>query len=285
MRPIAAALLALASGLTPCLASALPPGAEALPGTAVAFRKHEIGVALANRTLPSVADGKRLPVLQEGRVSVIVFVRTGQDHSQSALRQLAELEREMDGRSVRFAAIVSDTEPRDEVRALVSAAGIRMPVLVDEADALYGELGVAMHPSAGVFGKDRRLVGFQPFRKINYLDAMRGQVRLALGEIDQAALARILDPAAAPVASGGRAHARLKLARTLLAAGLVEQGIENARAAIAIDPELADAHAVLAEALAKGGRCDESARELVAARRLARGADVPAPACSARAAR
>jgi hypothetical protein len=250
--------------------------------TALAFRRHEIGVPLANRNLPSI-DGKRTPILAEGKVSVIVFARTGQERSETVLRQLAQLEGEVAAKPVRFAVIFSDTEAKDDVRALVQATGVKMPVLVDEADALYGELGVAMHPSAGIFGKDRKLVGFQPFRQINYLDAMRGRVRFALGEIDEAALASILDPPATPLSTGGsRAKARLKLARTLLASGMVDAAIENARAGIALEPELPDAHVALAEALAKGGRCDESAREIAAARRLPGGADVRSPPCPAR---
>jgi hypothetical protein len=251
--------------------------------TAVAFRRHEVGVPLANRNLASI-DGKRIPILADGKVSVIVFARTGQERSETVLRQLAQLEGEVAAKPVRLVLIFSDTESKDDVRALVQATGVKMPVLVDEADALYGDLGVAMHPSAGIFGKDRKLVGFQPFRQINYLDAMRGRVRFALGEIDEAALATILDPPPTPLLStgGGRAKARLKLARTLLASGMVDGAIENARAGIALEPELADAHVALAEALAKGGKCDESAREIAAARRLPGGADVHAPPCPAR---
>lgn len=268
MRPIAAALALLSSGV--------------VSPTAVAFRRHEVGVRLENRNLPSI-DGKRTPILADGKVSVIVFARTDQERSEKVLRQLAQLESEVAAKPVRFVLIFSDTDPKDDVRALAQATGVKMPLLVDEGDALYGELGVAMHPSAGIFAKDRRLVGFQPFRQINYLDAMRGRVRLALGEIDEAALASILDPPATPLSTGGgRAKARLKLARTLLASGMVDAAIENARAAIALEPDLPDAHVALAEALAKGGRCDESAQEIAAARRLSAGADVPAPPCARR---
>ncbi len=248
---------------------------------AAAFRNVTNGAPISDRTMRTL-DGKRAPLLQADKVNVIVFVRTGQDHSESALRQLAQLAREVEAKPVRFAAIVSDGEPPEEVRKLAEACGGRMPILVDDQDALYGELGVAMHPSTGIIAKDRRLVGFQPFRKVNFLDAMRGQVKLALGEIDEAALAKILDPGVSSAPAGGRARARLKLARTLLAAGSVDAAIENARAGIALEPELGDAHLALAEALAKGGRCEDSVREVAAARRLAADAAIAAPPCPAR---
>jgi hypothetical protein len=270
VRPLAAVPLVIAGLL------------EASPATA--FRHLAPGAQVPTHTLPAMGGG-RAALVADRKVSVFVFVRTGQDHSESALRQLAALERELEleRKPVRFVAVVSDTEPPDDVRSLMAASGTRMPVLVDPGDAVYGELGVALHPSVGIVRRDGRLSGFQPFRKVNFLDAMRGQVRLALGEIDQAELARILDPPAAPVATeGGRARARMKLARTLLAAGAVEQAIASARAGVALEPDLAETHLTLAETLAKAGRCEESAREADAARRLAPASAAAAPACAGR---
>jgi hypothetical protein len=122
----------------------------------------------------------------------------------------------------------------------------------------------------------------QPFRKINYPTPCAARCSRAR-RIDQAALARILDPPATPVASSGagRAKARLKLARMLLASGMVDAAIENARAGIALEPNLPDAHVTLAAALAKGGLCKEAGQEIAEARRLSADANVPAPACVA----
>jgi hypothetical protein len=260
------------------IATATLLAALTLPGAALAFRKASPGTAIADRILPTV-DGGRAPLLAPGKVNVLVFARTGQEFSERALRQLAELEREVATKPVRMAIVVSDAEPRAEVEAMLREAGLRAPALVDVGDALYGELGVAMTPSAGIVGRDRRLAGFQPFRKVNYLDAMRAQVRYALAEIDQAALARALDPEAAPIASGGRAHARLALGRRLLAAGDASGAAANARAALTLDPASSDAHALLAEALARTGACEEAEREAAAARKLAPSAPAPVLAC------
>lgn len=243
----------------------------AAPEAANGFRNAEPGTPVRDRSMPTI-DGRRAPLLGEGKISVLVFVRTEQEFSEIALRHLTELERELAGKPVRFVAIVSSSEPVAEVSRIAKELGFRMPVLVDEADALYGELGVAMHPSVGIVGRDRKLAAYQAFLKLNYLDAMRAQVQLALGEIDQAAFARVMDPGVQSVQAapgGGRARARLKLARTLLAAGSFEPAVESARAAVALEPELAEAHEVLSEALAKAGRCDDAAREADIARKLA----------------
>jgi hypothetical protein len=253
----------------------------AAPVRGAAFRKVVAGEAIPDRTMPTL-DGKRAPLLPAGKVNVFVFVRTGHDHSESALRQLAQLERELAAKPVRFVVVVSSGEAPDDVARLVQESGLRAPVLVDEDDALYGDLGVAMYPSAGIVRPDRRLSGFQPFRKVNYLDAMRGRVRFALGELDEAGLAKVLDPDAAPIASGGRWHARMSLARKLLRAGDMKGAIANARASLTLDPAQPEAHAVLAEALGKAGECDEAEREAGIAKKLAPSEPAPATGCPPR---
>lgn len=239
---------------------------SASPSSAEAFRDAPIGTPLRNRDLRSI-DGRPTPLFGPARANVFVFVRSGQDHSEQVLRQLAKLDEEVRGKPVRLVALVSGDDPVDDVRALVAATGIKFPVLVDAGDVFYGELGVSLHPSAGIADAHHRLVAYQPFRRLNFLDAMRGRVQLALGEIDEARLAVILDPPAAPT-KVNRAGARLNLARKLLAAGVVDAAIESARAAVAMDPSLAEAHALLAEALARGGKCPEADHEAEEAHRL-----------------
>lgn len=238
------------------------------PSTDLAFRNTRVGDVVQNRKMPTL-DGRTESLLGTRLVSVFVFVRPEHDHSLEALKQMAQLEKELARRPLRFVAVTSDSADREAVRRMIEESGVRMPVLVDVGDALYGELGVALHPVIGVTDERGRLSGYQPFRKINLLDATRGRIQVALQEISEAQLAAILDPPAAPTASGGRAHARLKLARVLLGAGQVDQAIASARAAIAIEPGLAEAHGVLADALARAGQCDESGKERAEAQRLA----------------
>lgn len=264
---------ALAAVLATSLAST-----SSIPFRAEAFRQAAVGSPIADRAMVNL-DGKRASLLAPGKVTVFVFVRTGQDYSEIALRQLAALERELAGKPVRFVAVVSDGEVPAEVQQLARDTGIRMPVLVDRGDAFYGELGVAMYPSAGIVQRDGRLAAFQPFRKVNYLDALRGRVQVALGELDEAGLAKVLDPGIPEKTGSGRAHARVTLGRALLAAGNVEQAIESARAAIALEPGRADAHQLLSAALAKAGQCGEAEREAALARQLAPSTLSPALAC------
>jgi tetratricopeptide (TPR) repeat protein len=236
----------------------------ATPASAQAFREVEVGAQLRNREMPTI-DGKKASLLGTARANVFIFFRSGQEHSTETLAQVARLEAELAGKSVRFVGLVSDADPKEDVVALVRASGVRMPVLVDVGDALYGELGVSLHPSIGIADARGKLVGYQAFRRINLLDILRGRVQVALGELSEEQLAAIIDPAATEVAVN-RAKARMNLARKLLEAGDVDGAIASARSAVALEPARPETHALLAELLAKAGNCDESKREANEAR-------------------
>lgn len=266
MRRYAAVALFLALGVSPI-------------ATAEAFRETAIGMPVKNRKMPTL-DGRTENLLGSAKANVFVFFRSGQDHSEQALHQIAALEKELAGKPVRFVGIVSADDARDAVAAMVREAGVRMPVLLDDKDALYGELGVVLHPSIGIADAQHKLVAYQPFRKLNLLDATRGRIQVVLGELTEAQLSAVLDPPAAPT-SVNRALARVNLARKLLAAGAVDAAVQSARAAVAMEPAHAENHAMLAETLARSGKCDEAAREAAEAKKL--DAAMPAaPACTAK---
>ena len=243
--------------------------ASAFPSEGQAFSNLPLGGTLKNRQLPTL-DGKRAALLGGASANVFVFFRPSQDHSLQTLTQLARLEQELQGKSVHFTAVTSDSYARDEVAAMAREAGIRMPVLIDAGDALYGELGVHLHPVVGIADARGKLVAYQPFLKINMLDVVRGRIQLALGEIGELEMARLVEPPAAAIDLGKRsgAKSRFMLARALLSRGNVEKAIENARAGVELDGTFAPVHAILAKALAAAGQCAEAEQEFAAALRI-----------------
>jgi len=225
-------------------------------GAAEAFRNVRVGDVLDNPTLQAL-EGPAAPLVDPAqRVSVFVFVRPDQDHSREALEQLAACQQELGSRPVRWAAVVSDRHEAARVHELVDGSGFRGPVLFDPGDAVYGSLGVSLHPSAGVAGGDLRLAAYQPFEKLRFAPLVCARVRHALGEIDDDELARIVHPVLAEEddATAG-ARRKIAYARVLLEKGKADRAVEQARAAVEQAPELADAHAVLGDALAASGDC------------------------------
>ncbi len=232
-----------------------------------AFAGVQPGDPIENAELPTL-EGGRATLLGRARVSVFAFFRPRQDHSLELLRQLAGLEKELAGKPVHFAAVVSGTWPAAQVRETVAASGIRMAVLVDEADALYGRMGVRLHPVVGIADERGRLVAYQPFEKINQAEVLRARIRRVLGEIGDAELARALEPARAAMPGEERrqvARRDLNLGRMFLDRRAWQKALDAARKAQERDPSFAGARTLAGQALAGMGRCAEAVAEFDAA--------------------
>jgi hypothetical protein len=253
-------LLAAIAGLALLLASPAAAGAFAI----------EIGEPLPDDELPTLS-GSPTHLLGQARASVFIFVRTGQEASLDALTRLAGLQKQLAGRPVRFVAVASGDEPVAALRAMAKQAGFDGAVLLDRGDALYGKLGVRLHPVVGIGDSQHRLAAYEHFRKVNMEARVLAQVRLLLGEIGQTELALVLEPERAPVDTGEEAKAGLdaRFARKLLEMGMVEQAVARARQAVERAPGLAEPHAVLAAALSAKGDCAGAAKEQQLARAAA----------------
>lgn len=231
-------------------------------------RRVQVGDLVDDAELPTL-DGSRDRLLAKGaRANVFVFFRPAQERSLDTLRDLASCEREFAGKPVRFVGVVSGSWPADDVKAFVREAGTRMPVLVDEGDALYGRLGVRMHPVVGIVDAKRRLAAFEPFRQINYCERVRVRIRAVLGEATEADVARVDQPERAVTRTEeGVARRHLNFARMLHRIAQHEKALEEVRRSLAIAPS-ADAWALEGEILAAQGRCPDALRAFEAASRL-----------------
>ena len=220
--------------------------------------------------LLAVRGGAPRPLCEPGRACVFVFFRPGQDHSEDALARLSRLEAEFANEPVSFAAVASGSFSPSAVASAVLAAGVRMPVLVDEGDRLYGALEVRLYPVVGIAGPDGKLVAWEPFRKVNYGEVIRARVRLALGRITAEEAERAAEPPRASMPGDDpRQVARrdLKLGRMLLERGNAAKALEAARRALSLDPASAAAHALAGRALGALGDCAAARAEVEAALR------------------
>jgi tetratricopeptide (TPR) repeat protein len=164
--------------------------------SALAFANVPLGAVVDNAVLPVLTGGQQ-SFLSDTNVSIFIFFKPGLEHSNQALAQIAQCQQELADQPVHWCAIVSDRSPQAEVEATVAATGLKMPVLIDAGDALYGRLGVVLHPVVGVTDERRRLVAYQPFAKVNYHAFMKAQVQHALKEITDAELDEVMHPQAA----------------------------------------------------------------------------------------
>jgi hypothetical protein len=253
-----------------------PPRGEALglaltvlgTTTAWAFAHAQVGSTIGNVEMPTLAGGKQF-LLSNATATVFLFFKPGQEHSRTTLTQIAACAKDLATQSVHWVAIVSDRFPKAEVEALTNETGLAMPVLIDVGDALYGKLGVALTPVAGITDKDHKLVAYQPFSKINYVEAIRARVRHLLKEITDEQLQAVLQPPAATQGgSASVARRYLKLAEKLLQAKSPDKALENVRKSLENDPALAAAHTLLGQVLLAQSKPDEARKAFTRALEL-----------------
>jgi tetratricopeptide (TPR) repeat protein len=225
------------------------------PTDAAAGAHTPIGATIEAVELASASGGK-LPIAGNASANVLVFFRPDQHAFAGTLEALAACEKELAGRSVRWVALVPARFSARDAKAAAEAAGLRMPVLIDEKDAVHNLVGVAMHPTVAILDGQHRLAQFQPFTKLNFCEAIMARIRRVLGELDDAGLQRALDPSAGSTATASSAARRdLKLAEMLLKSGNLSKALEVAKKGVQNDPSSASAHAMVGRVLAAAGDC------------------------------
>jgi tetratricopeptide (TPR) repeat protein len=247
----------------------LAAGTAAGPVLADADRRVQVGDPVEDVELKTI-DGRKDHLLAKGMAAnVFIFFRPEQDRSLDTLKDMAGCEKEFAAKPVRWVGVVSDSWPIDEVKAFVKEAGVRMPVLVDAGDELYGKLGIRLHPVIGMVDRKGKLAAFEPFRQINYCDRIKVRVKLLLGEATEADVAKVDNPDASPLphSDQGVARRHVNFARMLHQIKQPEKALEEIQKAIAIVPS-AGAYALQGQILATLGKCPDAVRAFDAALKL-----------------
>jgi tetratricopeptide (TPR) repeat protein len=246
LRPLARfALLALLT--------ALPPLARA---------RAEPGSVIQDVELRTIAGGKAHLLSTKAKANVFVFFRTGQDRSLDALKQMAACEKELAGKAIYWAAVVSGSEVPAEVQALVKETGIQMPVLVDDGDVLYDRLGVRLHPMVGIADGKFVLAAMEPYRQIEYCDVIKTRIRMLLGEATAADLDKVVNPEKTALPGADpmkKAQRDVNMARRLYEIGQYKDAVKFANRALEVAP-VAHAFTIMGQAYAKLGKCPEATK-------------------------
>jgi tetratricopeptide (TPR) repeat protein len=231
-------------------------------------RRVQLGDPVEDAELGTLDGGREHLVRAGVAANLVIFFRPAQERSLDALREVAACEKEFASKAVRWVGVVSDSWPADQVKALVRDAGVRMPILVDAGDAVYGRLGVRLHPVVVIVDGAGKLAAFEPFRQINFCERVRIRVKRLLGEATDADVARVDAPERSETHSeAGVAKRHLNYARSLLRVKQYDRALEEVGKAIAAAPSAA-AHALRGEILAAQGDCPKALEAFEAALKL-----------------
>jgi tetratricopeptide (TPR) repeat protein len=218
------------------------------------------GTMIENVELKTLAGGKEKLLSNKVKANIFVFFRPNHERSLDALKQMAACEKEFAGKPVHWVAIVSSTESPDEVRPMVAEAGIKMPVLIDEGDALYNSLEIRLHPMVGVTDAKGKLFAIEQYRQIEYCDIIKARIKIALGEMTEGDLAKIENPEKSIMPGDDpvkKAKRDVNMARRLFEIGKYDKAIESAKKALELAP-VAEGFSLQAISLARLGRCAEA---------------------------
>jgi tetratricopeptide (TPR) repeat protein len=217
-----------------------------------------IGTAVANTEMPTL-DGGKAQVLGNVEADVLVFFRPNQERSLGALRELAQCQNQFSGKSVRWAAIVSSSAPAESVALMLRDSRFAAPVYVDNGDALYASLGLAMHPVLVIVGRDHKVAAFEPFRSVDFCALVSARIRHVLREISDDEMKRALDPPRAAEGGDGQVARRYRaFAAALFKDKNYDKALENVKKSLERDPQLASAHALMGEILLAQHNCAEA---------------------------
>ncbi|HEX9398888.1 MAG TPA: hypothetical protein VF912_02165 [Anaeromyxobacter sp.] len=245
------------------LVAAFPPPAHA---------RAEPGAVLQNVELRTLAGGKAPLLSAKAKANVFVFFRTGQDRSVDALKQMAVCEKELAGKAIYWAAVVSGSETAADVQALVQQTGIKMPVLIDEGDVLYDQLGIRLHPMVGIADGRFVLNAMEPYRQIEYCDVIKTRIKVLLGEATVAQLDKVINPDKSPLPGADpmrKAMRDVNMARRLYEIGQYNDAVKFASKALEVAP-VAHAFTVMGLSYAKLGKCAEASKAFDEAGKLDR---------------
>ncbi|HET6414519.1 MAG TPA: hypothetical protein VFG53_20890 [Anaeromyxobacter sp.] len=238
-----------------------------VPPVAAGFAEQ--GTVIDQAELATIAGGKAALLSTSAKANVLVFFRSDQDHSTDALRELAACEKEL-GPAVHWAALVSGASEPSQAKAAAAGAGIKMPVLLDAGDKLYDKLKVRLHPAVLIADGKGILQVSEPYRQVDFADAVKAQVRFVLGEIDRATRDRALDPQASRMPGEDPMNKALRdvnMAKKMVELGQYDLAVAQAQKALERAP-IPAAYPVLATAYAKLGRCADSRKMLEQAQKL-----------------
>ncbi len=219
---------------------------------AQAFRAAEVGKPAPSLNLLGPA-GARAAFPPTGARAAVLFWRPDQEFSRQALADFDALAATYRKRGMTFWAVAVAGATRADAEKAARALNLGLPVHVDEGKRAEDAYGIVVLPSSGIIGADGTLQFYLPSRNSNYRAMMEARIRLALGELDGAGYVARLRKLGEAVEDLDRARGHVKAGIQLLRAGQAPEAVRELETAVAMQPDLLDAHLELGHARLTAG--------------------------------
>ncbi len=211
----------------------------------------------------SALDGKSISLnAYKGKIVVLVYWRSDQERSIMALKDNKDIFKAYKGKGAQVISLVSDSENRDGVQKIVKDNEIDFPVLVDADRKVYGDYVIRVYPTTVIINKDGKIAYDIAGHSLDYKITLEGNLKLILGEIDEAKLKDMISPHREEQDKALlEAERRYNLALKFTEERLFDQAIDAAKKSIEARPNIARAHVLLGFLLLETKEADKALDE------------------------
>lgn len=210
-------------------------------GAARAFRTVEVGKRAPSLSLLGPA-GTRVPFPTVGSRAAVLFWRPNQEFSRRALADFNALAARYAKRGITFWAVGVAGTTRADADKTARALKLGIPLYVDEGKRAEDAYGIVVLPSTGIIAAEGMLQFYLPSRNSNYRAILEARIQLALGELDGAGYVARLRKLGEPVEDIDRAREHVKAGIRLMRAGQADEAARELETAVAMQPDLLEAH-------------------------------------------
>jgi len=250
------------------------------------FRAIAVGDPVPSLTFQGLADGASVTVESlKGNPAVLVFwgadIENKKERSLKTFAAIEEILPFLEERKIEVLLVNAQGDAREVVQSVVSELSGKMPAYMDEANKAYRDLGIFVVPSVLLIDKDGKVAAGLGYSH-DFQERLKGEVEVLLGEKTQAEVENELRPEMKEKTAEEKKTVRhLNLALVMKKRGQLDSAIAELQSAVAIDPDMAEAHGELGCLYIDKGKIEEAKKALDKAYELDQDY-LPANICDAR---
>jgi tetratricopeptide (TPR) repeat protein len=195
--------------------------------------------------------GNPVAVPETGSISVVLFVKAGQDRSGEAMQQVRKLLTEtpgaVGGADLQVVAVVSGHDAGVGAAKLKDSGKCPWPIVVDTDYQASGLMSVRVWPSTVIVDEQGNRIARMPGLRESYTKDLRAYLDFARGQIDKTELRQRLKTHSTVASTPGRVASRhLHLAEKLLEKGRTDLAREELQLGLVSSPDDAPLQLTLA---------------------------------------
>ncbi|GAB4339714.1 MAG: hypothetical protein Kow0089_12840 [Desulfobulbaceae bacterium] len=231
------------------------------------FRVVAPGDAVPPLTFTSLADGSSLSLesLKGGPVALLFWgadIETKKDRSIKAIEATEAILPFLEERKVKVVLVNAQGDSKEVMGSVTGGLSGKLPLYGDATQKAYGELGIFIVPSVLLVDKDGKVASGLGYSH-DFSERLKGEVQVMLGEKTRAEMEKELRPEMVERSAEEKQTTRhLNMAAVMIKRGQTDSAISELQKALALDPQLGDAHGLLGCLYLDKGQLEEAKKEL-----------------------